>query len=168
LIDRRTFSKYLGASAGFALMPQGLNAAAGLIPAPNGLAEAWLKTAVLYQIYPRSFQDSNGDGLGDFPGITSRLVYLQDLGIDAVWITACFDSPNADNGYDVRDYRRIHPTLAPWTTLSTSWLKPRNAISESSSTWSSIIRVTSTIGSSRAGLHETILTGTSIFLEGSG
>ena len=80
-----------------------------LSPRRMTLAEAWWKTAILYQIYPRSFQDSNGDGLGDFPGITSRLSYLQDLGIDAVWITACFDSPNADNGYDVRDYRRIHP-----------------------------------------------------------
>ena len=90
-------------------MPQSSNAAAGLISATNDAGEAWWKTAVLYQIYPRSFQDSNGDGLGDFPGITSRLSYLQDLGIDAVWITACFDSPNADNGYDVRDYRRIHP-----------------------------------------------------------
>jgi oligo-1,6-glucosidase len=109
LIDLRTFSKYLGASAGFALMPQGANAAAGLIPTPNDAGETWWKAAVLYQIYPRSFQDSNGDGLGDFPGITSRLGYLQDLGIDAVWVTACFDSPNADNGYDVRDYRRIHP-----------------------------------------------------------
>lgn len=72
-------------------------------------AESWWKTGVLYQVYPRSFQDSNGDGLGDFPGMTSRLHHLRYLGIDAVWITACFDSPNADNGYDVRDYRRIHP-----------------------------------------------------------
>jgi oligo-1,6-glucosidase len=71
--------------------------------------EPWWKTSILYQIYPRSFQDSNGDGLGDFPGITSRLHHLRYLGVDAVWITACFDSPNADNGYDVRDYRRIHP-----------------------------------------------------------
>jgi len=75
----------------------------------SGSDPAWWKTAVLYQIYPRSFQDSNGDGIGDFPGMTSRLKYLHDLGIDAVWITACFDSPNADNGYDVRDYRRIQP-----------------------------------------------------------
>ncbi len=71
--------------------------------------EPWWKTGILYQIYPRSFQDSNGDGLGDFPGMTSRLHHLRYLGVDAVWITACFDSPNADNGYDVRDYRRIHP-----------------------------------------------------------
>ena len=72
-------------------------------------AEPWWKNGILYQIYPRSFQDSSGDGIGDFPGMTSRLGYLEDLGVDGVWITACFDSPNADNGYDVRDYRRIHP-----------------------------------------------------------
>lgn len=71
--------------------------------------EPWWKDGILYQIYPRSFQDSSGDGIGDFPGMTSRLGYLEDLGVDGVWITACFDSPNADNGYDVRDYRRIHP-----------------------------------------------------------
>ncbi len=98
-VTRRGFSKYLCAS-GLALWATDASSAA---------AEAWWKTAVLYQIYPRSFQDSNDDGMGDFPGMTSRLGYLEDLGVDAVWITACFDSPNADNGYDVRDYRRIHP-----------------------------------------------------------
>ncbi len=70
---------------------------------------AWWKDAVAYEIYPRSFQDSNGDGIGDFRGMTERLAYLANLGIDAVWIAACFDSPNADNGYDVRDYRKIMP-----------------------------------------------------------
>ena len=88
-------------------MAGGANAAwCRLDPAQNAAAN-WWKTSILYQIYPRSFQDSNGDGMGDFPGMTSRLGYLRDLGVDAVWITACFDSPNADNGYDVRDYRRI-------------------------------------------------------------
>ncbi len=80
-----------------------------LVDASVDAREPWWKTAIIYQIYPRSFQDSNGDGIGDFPGMTSRLGYLNSLGVDAVWITACFDSPNADNGYDVRDYRRIHP-----------------------------------------------------------
>ncbi len=97
---RRTFSKCLAA----------LLARVNCDASPEGSsAEPWWKTAILYQIYPRSFQDTNGDGMGDFPGMTSRLGYLQDLGVNAVWITACFDSPNADNGYDVRDYRRIHP-----------------------------------------------------------
>ncbi len=102
---RRTFSKYLYASS-FAALVARVNCDAS--PEGSG-AEPWWKTAILYQIYPRSFQDTNGDGMGDFPGMTSRLRYLQDLGVNAVWITACFDSPNADNGYDVRDYRRIHP-----------------------------------------------------------
>jgi len=80
-------------------------------PAPRSPAspEPWWKNGVLYQVYPRSFQDSNGDGIGDFPGATSRLSHLHNLGVDAVYVNACFDSPNADNGYDVRDYRRIHP-----------------------------------------------------------
>lgn len=73
--------------------------------------EEWWKTAVIYEIYPRSFQDSDGDGIGDFPGMTMRLPYLRDLGIDAIWVAACFDSPNDDYGYDVRNYRKIMPEL---------------------------------------------------------
>lgn len=67
----------------------------------------WWKDAVVYQIYPRSFMDSNGDGIGDLPGITARLDYLKALGVDVVWLSPHFDSPNADNGYDVRDYRKV-------------------------------------------------------------
>lgn len=67
----------------------------------------WWKDAVFYQIYPRSFQDSNGDGLGDLRGITSRLDYLAALGVDCLWLSPIFDSPNEDMGYDVRDYRAI-------------------------------------------------------------
>lgn len=70
-------------------------------------ANPWWKEAVVYQIYPRSFLDSNGDGIGDLPGITSKLDYLQDLGVDVIWLSPHFDSPNADNGYDIRDYRRV-------------------------------------------------------------
>ena len=106
LITRRTFSKLLCSSTGV-LLARDYAFASGTSADPE--QSAWWKTAVLYQIYPRSFQDSNGDGIGDFPGVTSRLQYLHGLGADAVWITACFDSPNADNGYDVRDYRRIQP-----------------------------------------------------------
>ena len=61
----------------------------------------WWKSAVIYQIYPRSFQDSNGDGIGDLPGITSRLDYLADLGIDAIWLSPVYRSPQDDNGYDI-------------------------------------------------------------------
>lgn len=87
--------------------------------APQG-AEPWWKHAVIYEIYPRSFQDSNGDGIGDLRGITSRLDYLKSLGLDAIWITPFFKSPNADFGYDVSDYTAIDPqygTMADWDTL---------------------------------------------------
>lgn len=67
----------------------------------------WWKEAVIYQIYPRSFADSNGDGIGDIPGIISKLDYLHNLGIDAIWLTPIYASPNADNGYDISDYYSI-------------------------------------------------------------
>jgi oligo-1,6-glucosidase len=73
----------------------------------NGYSQRWWKEAVVYQIYPRSFQDSNGDGIGDLNGITSRLDYLKNLGINVIWLSPHFDSPNADNGYDIRDYRKV-------------------------------------------------------------
>jgi oligo-1,6-glucosidase len=69
----------------------------------------WWKDAVVYQIYPKSFQDSNGDGIGDLPGILSRLDYLKDLGIDVIWLSPVYRSPNDDNGYDISDYRDINP-----------------------------------------------------------
>jgi alpha-glucosidase len=80
----------------------------------------WWQSGVVYQIYPRSFQDSNGDGIGDLPGIISRLDYLAELGIDAVWISPIYPSPMADFGYDVADYRNIDPlfgTLADFDRL---------------------------------------------------
>jgi len=73
----------------------------------NGYEQKWWKEAVVYQIYPRSFKDSNGDGIGDLPGITSKLDYLQSLGVNVIWLSPHFDSPNADNGYDIRDYRKV-------------------------------------------------------------
>ncbi len=69
----------------------------------------WWETAVIYQIYPRSYQDSNGDGIGDLPGITSRLDYIAKLGVDAIWISPFFKSPQEDFGYDVSDYCDINP-----------------------------------------------------------
>lgn len=69
----------------------------------------WWKSGIIYQIYPRSFQDSNGDGIGDLPGIVSRLDHLVDLGVDAVWLSPIFVSPMADFGYDIADYRAIDP-----------------------------------------------------------
>lgn len=71
--------------------------------------EPWWKKAVIYQIYPKSFQDSNGDGIGDLPGIISRLDYLEGLGIDAIWLCPVYKSPGVDNGYDISDYEAIDP-----------------------------------------------------------
>lgn len=69
--------------------------------------EPWWKRSVVYQIYPRSFMDSNGDGIGDIQGIISKLDYLQKLGVNVIWLSPVFDSPNDDNGYDIRNYRTI-------------------------------------------------------------
>jgi oligo-1,6-glucosidase len=80
----------------------------------------WWKSAVVYQIYPRSFADSNGDGLGDLNGATARLGYLQALGVDVIWLSPVHRSPQADNGYDISDYRDIDPkfgTLAEFDAL---------------------------------------------------
>lgn len=67
----------------------------------------WWKESVVYQIYPRSFKDSNGDGIGDLCGIIEKLPYLEELGIDVIWLSPVYDSPNDDNGYDIRDYQKI-------------------------------------------------------------
>lgn len=71
------------------------------------LIKKWWKEAVFYQIYPRSFCDTNGDGIGDLKGIIGKLDYLHTLGADAVWLSPIYDSPNDDNGYDIRDYHKI-------------------------------------------------------------
>lgn len=71
------------------------------------LIKKWWKEAVFYQIYPRSFCDTNGDGIGDLKGIIGKLDYLHTLGVDAVWLSPIYDSPNDDNGYDIRDYHKI-------------------------------------------------------------
>lgn len=78
-----------------------------LITDEGTLEKKWWKEAVIYQIYPRSFYDSNGDGIGDLNGITEKLDYLKELGVTAIWCSPFYDSPNDDNGYDIRDYRKI-------------------------------------------------------------
>ena len=75
------------------------------------MAANYQKDMVVYQIYPRSFQDSNGDGIGDIPGIISRLDYLQDLGVNTLWLSPIYKSPDADNGYDIADYKAIQPAF---------------------------------------------------------
>jgi len=83
------------------------NQEGGTRPVSPSSGKAWWKEAVIYQIYPRSFMDGNGDGVGDIPGLVQKLDYLHGLGVTALWLSPIFDSPNDDNGYDVRDYRAI-------------------------------------------------------------
>jgi alpha-glucosidase len=80
----------------------------------------WWRTAVIYQIYPRSFADASGDGIGDLPGITARLDDLKSLGVDAIWLSPFMTSPQKDAGYDVADYRDVDPlfgTLADFDAM---------------------------------------------------
>jgi alpha-glucosidase len=105
-----------------ALFALALCAAAGLAahaqPAPS--PDPWWKHAVVYEIYPRSFQDSNGDGIGDLNGIASRMPYLESLGVDAIWIAPMYPSPQVDFGYDISNYESVDPqygTLADMDRL---------------------------------------------------
>src|SRR6201991_274236 len=85
-----------------------------------GMSDAWWRDAVVYQVYPRSFADSDGDGMGDLEGVRSRLGYLAGLGVDAIWLSPFYTSPMADGGYDVADYRDVDPmfgTLADFDAL---------------------------------------------------
>ena len=91
--------------------------------APPAAGDPWWRTAVIYQVYPRSFADSDGDGMGDLPGVTGQLPYLRALGVDALWLSPIYVSPMADAGYDVADYRDVDPTfgsLADAETLITA------------------------------------------------
>ena len=90
------------------------------LPKPAAQPAAWWKEAVVYQIYPRSYQDSNGDGVGDLRGIMQHLDYIKSLGVSAIWLNPIYASPNADNGYDISDYRQINPefgTMADFDAL---------------------------------------------------
>ncbi|MGT9231318.1 alpha-amylase family glycosyl hydrolase, partial [Enterococcus faecalis] len=71
------------------------------------MTKNWWKEAVAYQVYPRSFKDSNNDGIGDLPGVIEKLDYLKDLGIDVIWLSPMYKSPNDDNGYDISNYQDI-------------------------------------------------------------
>ncbi|MFG1952797.1 glycoside hydrolase family 13 protein [Micromonospora sp. NPDC048830] len=91
-------------------------------PTPLTSDDDWWRSAVVYQVYVRSFADSNGDGVGDLPGIRERLPYLRDLGVDALWLTPFYTSPMVDGGYDVADYRDVDPmfgTLADFAAMIT-------------------------------------------------
>ena len=86
----------------------------------------WWKNAVFYQIYPKSFQDTNGDGVGDLPGIISRLDYLEKLGIDGIWLSPVCQSPQVDNGYDISDYRAIDPGVGTMEDMETLIREAKN------------------------------------------
>ena len=83
---------------------------AAILPAPGGDAPLWYKDAVIYEVHVRAFADSNGDGVGDFAGLTSRLDYIQSLGVTALWLLPFYPSPLKDDGYDIADYTGIHPS----------------------------------------------------------
>jgi len=110
-------------------------------PALDSSRSPWWQGAAIYQIYPRSFQDSNGDGVGDLPGIARRLHHVARLGVDAIWISPFFTSPMRDFGYDVADYCGIDPVfgtmadfdalVAPGSSSTRSMPIPRTSISGS-------------------------------------
>ena len=118
-----------GCVAGVLLLAAALQAGGQTVPArakdpvqtAAGASELdWWKNAVIYEVYPRSFQDSNNDGVGDLNGIMQRLDYLKDLGVDAIWLTPIYPSPQVDFGYDISDYKNIDPrygTLADFDRL---------------------------------------------------
>src|SRR3569832_1447831 len=118
LIESMMFRQLLTSIGLFCLLGPALGA-----DAPAG---KWWNNAVVYEIYPRSFQDSNGDGIGDLTGITQRLDYLQGLGVDAIWIGPMYPSPQVDFGYDISDYENVDPqfgTLGDFERLVTDALQ---------------------------------------------
>ena len=96
----------------------------------------WYKDAVFYQLHVKSFADSNADGIGDFPGLTSKLDHLASLGVDCLWLQPMYPSPFKDDGYDISDYTSIHPsygTLQDFETLPESGARAAGCASSSSS-----------------------------------
>ena len=110
-------------------------AAKRLTPPAVAPANPWWRGATIYQIYPRSFLDTNGDGVGDLPGILAKLDYVASLGVEAIWVSPFFKSPMADFGYDIADYRAVDPifgTLADFDRAGRQGA--RRSASRSSST----------------------------------
>lgn len=117
---RLKISRLAGCAAALLLSVGSLLASAQPAPQNTNAERNWWKNAVIYEIYPRSFQDTNGDGIGDLNGITEHLDYLKALGVDAIWLTPVYPSPQVDFGYDISDYRAIDPqygTMADFNHL---------------------------------------------------
>src|SRR5579871_3644781 len=120
----KAFHRSLAGCAMALALAAATTSATAAAPPPDKTKESssadWWKQAFIYEIYPRSFQDSNGDGVGDLNGITERLGYLNQLGVDAVWIAPMYPSPQVDFGYDISDYETVDPqygTLADFDRL---------------------------------------------------
>lgn len=125
---------------------------------------SWWREGVFYQIYPRSFADSNGDGNGDLPGILTHLDHLNDgtpnsLGVDAIWLSPIYPSPMDDMGYDVSDYCDIHPMFGSLAEFDLLLHLPTSAASACSWTWSSITPRISTPGFRSRAAHEKVPSG---------
>lgn len=103
------------------------------------MEQKWWHNAVIYQVYPKSFKDSNGDGIGDLKGITSKLDYLKKLGITAIWLSPVYKSPMDDNGYDISDYEDIASIFGTMEDGRIDRRRSGNARSKSSWTWWSTI-----------------------------
>lgn len=86
--------------------------------------ERWYKDQVFYQIWPRSFKDGNGDGIGDLLGIYEKLPYIQSLGVTGIWFSPLYVSPNADYGYDIADYYAISPNTVIWSSFERFLIRP--------------------------------------------
>src|SRR5699024_11689176 len=106
----------------------------------------WWETAIGYQIYPRSFYDSNNDGIGDLQGIIAKLPYIKDLGVDFIWINPIYASPNVDNGYDISDYQAIHPDFGTMEDFKELLTKAHDLGLRLGWIWVFILRVVSNHG----------------------
>ena len=125
----------------------------------------WYKEAVIYQLHLRAFSDANDDGIGDFRGLTGKLDYLQDLGVNALWLLPFYPSPWKDDGYDIADYQGIHPMYGTLHDFRTFLREAHGAACGSLRNWCSITPPTNTPGSaghgprSQAAAGETITSG---------
>ena len=115
----------------------------------KNMSAKWLHNAVFYEIYPQSFNDTNGDGIGDINGITEKLDYIKGLGCNAIWINPCFDSPFKDAGYDVRDFKKSRKDTAQMKICTGCLLPPMKKECISYSTWSPGTLPRNTNGSGR-------------------